>query len=37
MQEQRNMQYLLHKDFGVKANTMEKGFQKGFNEKNFVW
>ena len=36
MQKQRNMQYLLHKDFDKKANTLEKEFQKGFFENHFV-
>jgi len=34
--EQRNMQYLLHKDFAIKANTLKNRFGKGCNENNFA-
>ena len=34
--EQRNMQYLLHKGFAIKANTLKNRFGKGCNENNFA-
>ena len=34
--KQRNIQYLLHKDFAIKANRLENGFRKGCEENNFV-
>ena len=34
--EQKNMQYLLHKDFAIKANTLKNRFGKGCNENNFA-